>query len=109
MRLKWSSVPFLRTMHPQRIRPELNAGGALFSKIDFDAFHTARIAANAFLNSESEEYRNKAISLDRDSITPNEAARMFKEVTGEEMPSTWSLVGRLLKLVRSATRVRVVC
>lgn len=64
-----------------------------------------RIAADAFVNAESAEYRNKAISLAGDSISPNEAARIFKEVTGEEIPATWGLVARLLTLISTDLRL----
>lgn len=64
-----------------------------------------KIAAEAFLNADSEEYRNKAISLAGDEITPNEAARIFKEVTGKEIPSTWNFVGSLLKLASKDLRL----
>ncbi|TKA79182.1 hypothetical protein B0A55_03477 [Friedmanniomyces simplex] len=55
------------------------------------------IAADAFLNSDSEEYRNKGISLAGDELSPNEAARIFKEVTGQELPYTYPVVGRSLR------------
>ncbi|KAK5716264.1 hypothetical protein LTR17_016528 [Elasticomyces elasticus] len=55
------------------------------------------IAADAFLNADSEEYRNKAISLAGDELSPNDAARIFKEVTGQEIPYTYPMVGRLLR------------
>ncbi|KAK0940228.1 hypothetical protein LTR29_008126 [Friedmanniomyces endolithicus] len=55
------------------------------------------IAADAFLNAEKEEYRNKAISLAGDELSPNDAARVFKEVTGRELPYTYPVVGRALR------------
>lgn len=58
-----------------------------------------RVAAEAFLHAETEEYRNKAISLAADEISPNEAARVFKEVTGQEIPSTYSFVGSTLRFM----------
>ncbi|KAK0335968.1 hypothetical protein LTR91_022881 [Friedmanniomyces endolithicus] len=57
------------------------------------------IAADAFLHADSEEYRNKAISLAGDELSPNDAARIFKEVTGQELPYTYPVVGRLLRWV----------
>jgi len=58
-----------------------------------------RVAAEAFLNAESEEYCNQAISLAGDHISPLEAAEIFKEVTGKEIPSTFSFVGTSLRWV----------
>ncbi|KAK0366741.1 hypothetical protein LTR91_014285 [Friedmanniomyces endolithicus] len=57
------------------------------------------IAADAFLHADAEEYRNKAISLAGDELSPNDAARIFKEVTGQELPYTYPVVGRLLRWV----------
>lgn len=64
-----------------------------------------KIAADAFLNADSEEYRNKAISIAGDELSPNDAARIFKEVTGEEIPSTYGFVGGLLKLASKDMRL----
>ncbi|KAL8644321.1 MAG: hypothetical protein Q9210_007311 [Variospora velana] len=58
-----------------------------------------KVAAEAFHNAESDEYRNKAISLAGDEISPNEAASIFKEETGKEIPSTFALVGRGLRIM----------
>ncbi|KAI4283419.1 MAG: hypothetical protein L6R35_005183 [Caloplaca aegaea] len=58
-----------------------------------------KVAAEAFQNAESDEYRNKAISLAGDEISPNEAASIFKEETGKEIPSTFALVGRGLRIM----------
>jgi uncharacterized protein YbjT (DUF2867 family) len=55
------------------------------------------IAADAFLHADTEEYRNKAISLAGDELSPDEAAKIFKETTGQEIPWTYSIVGRLLR------------
>ena len=56
-----------------------------------------RIAAEAFMNADSDEFRNKAISLAGDELTPNQAAKVFKRVTGKEIPSTYWFVGVLIK------------
>lgn len=64
-----------------------------------------RVAADAFLNAETEEYRNKSIGLAGDDISPREAARIFKEVTGEEMPASWNITGWLLKLMVKELRL----
>ncbi|KAK3109644.1 hypothetical protein LTR53_016881 [Teratosphaeriaceae sp. CCFEE 6253] len=57
------------------------------------------VAADAFLNADSDEYRNTGISLAGDELSPNEAARIFKEVTGLELPASYLFVGRLLRWV----------
>ena len=57
-----------------------------------------KVAAQAFLNADSEEYRNKAISLAGDELSPAEAEVIFKKSTGQDLPSAFSFVGRLLKL-----------
>lgn len=56
-----------------------------------------KVAAEVFLDAGSDEYRNQSIALAGDEISPNEAADIFKKVTGREIPSTYSLVGRGLK------------
>ncbi|KAF2172757.1 hypothetical protein M409DRAFT_16722 [Zasmidium cellare ATCC 36951] len=56
-----------------------------------------KVAAEAFLNAESDEYKNKAVPLAGDDFTPREAAKVFKEVTGQELPTTFSFVGVVLK------------
>lgn len=48
-----------------------------------------KVAAEAFLNADDEVYRNKGIALAGDSLSPNDAARIFKEETGEDIPSTY--------------------
>lgn len=55
------------------------------------------IAAKAFLGAETEEYRNKAIGIAGDEISVREAGQAFKEWTGKELISTYSLVARGLK------------
>ncbi|KAK3082522.1 hypothetical protein LTR53_020285, partial [Teratosphaeriaceae sp. CCFEE 6253] len=54
------------------------------------------VAADAFLNADSDEYRNTGISLAGDELSPKEAARIFREVTGLELPASYLFVGRLL-------------
>ncbi|EMC96959.1 hypothetical protein BAUCODRAFT_138352 [Baudoinia panamericana UAMH 10762] len=58
-----------------------------------------RIGTEAFLNADSDEYCNKGISIAGDSLTPTEAAQIFKQVTGQEIPWTYSIVGRLIKWI----------
>lgn len=56
-----------------------------------------RVGAEAFLNASSANYRNKSISLAGDSISPNDAAKIFKESQGQEIISTYSIFGTLAK------------
>ena len=56
-----------------------------------------KIAAEAFLNADGEEYRNKAISLAGDELSPAQAATIFKETTEMEIPTTYSFVGSALR------------
>ncbi|KAL8955880.1 MAG: hypothetical protein Q9193_006419 [Seirophora villosa] len=58
-----------------------------------------KVAAEAFQDAGSDQYRNKAISLAGDEISPNEAASIFKEETGKDIPSTFALVGRALRIM----------
>ncbi|KAK4621871.1 hypothetical protein CLAFUW4_07128 [Fulvia fulva] len=58
-----------------------------------------KLAAEAFLNAESPEYRNRAISLAGDATSPDEAARVSREETGREMEGTYGVVARTLKWV----------
>ncbi|KAK4984646.1 hypothetical protein LTR66_008426 [Elasticomyces elasticus] len=55
------------------------------------------VAAEAFLNAESEEFRNKAISLAGDELAPVDANAIFKKQVGADMPTTYSFVGRLIR------------
>lgn len=56
-----------------------------------------KIAADAFLNAESAKYHNKSISLTADDLTPAEAAKDFKDVTGKDIPTTYPFVAVVLK------------
>lgn len=56
-----------------------------------------RIAAEAFINADTPEYKNKAFSIAGDELSPNEAANIFKETTGQEIPNTYPFVGSLLR------------
>lgn len=58
-----------------------------------------KIAADALINAESEEYRNKSLSIAGDEISPEEAGRIFKHEIGTGIPKTYVFVGRLLKIV----------
>ncbi|KAM0719195.1 hypothetical protein Q7P37_005100 [Cladosporium fusiforme] len=52
-----------------------------------------KVAAEAFLSHDSPEYRNAAVSLAGDELSVNDAARIFKEETGQTMPETYSWLG----------------
>lgn len=56
-----------------------------------------KIAAEAFINASSPDYKNKAINIAGDSITPSEMATTFKEVTGQEIPFTYSWVAVVVR------------
>lgn len=56
-----------------------------------------KVAAEAFLHATSDRYRNRCIGLAGDEISSEDAARIFQEVVGEEIPSTYPFVGRALK------------
>jgi len=56
-----------------------------------------RIAALAFLH--PEEYRNKAITLAGDELSPIEADAIFRQRFGKEIPATYGFVGGALKWV----------
>jgi hypothetical protein len=58
-----------------------------------------KVAAKAFLNASDERYRNKGISLAGDALTPNDAARIFKEETGQEIPSTYPWLAWIIRTV----------
>ncbi|KAF7189944.1 NmrA-like family domain-containing oxidoreductase phqG [Pseudocercospora fuligena] len=59
-----------------------------------------KIAAEAFLNAESPEYKNTSISLAGDEISVVEAEKVFREVTGgQQIPETYGFVARILKWV----------
>lgn len=56
-----------------------------------------RVAAEAFLQADKEDYKNKAISLAGDDLTPRQAGQVFKELTGQDIPYTYDIVGRGFK------------
>lgn len=56
-----------------------------------------KVAAQAFLNAGDDDYRNRAISLAGDEISPNQAAMIFQETTGQTIPSTFDFVGTGLR------------
>ncbi|GAB7329704.1 hypothetical protein MBLNU13_g01437t1 [Cladosporium sp. NU13] len=59
-----------------------------------------KVAAEALLNADDERYKNKAISLAGDAVSAKQAARIFKEVTGQSIPSTFGIFGSLLKFAK---------
>ncbi len=52
--------------------------------------------AEAFLKHGEQEYKRKAISLASDEVAFDELARVFKSVTGRDIPTTWEFVSRFL-------------
>lgn len=56
-------------------------------------------AGQAFLH--VDEYRNRALSLAGDELTQKNAAKIFKEIVGEEMEMTPCVVGKVLKFAMS--------
>jgi uncharacterized protein YbjT (DUF2867 family) len=56
-----------------------------------------KVAAETFLNASDDRYRNKGISLAGDSLSPNDAARIFKEETGQEVPSTYPVLAWIIR------------
>jgi len=63
-----------------------------------------KVAADAFLNASSDEYRNKSISLAGDSLTPTDAARIFKDETGLAIPATYAWLGWTIRTLVSDLR-----
>ncbi|KAK6442446.1 hypothetical protein LTR95_001318 [Oleoguttula sp. CCFEE 5521] len=55
------------------------------------------VAAEAFLKASEPEYKNKGISLAGDELTPNQAAEIFKKVTGEEIPATYGSIAAAIR------------
>lgn len=55
------------------------------------------VAAEAFLNASKPEYKNKGISLAGDELTPKDAARIFKGVTGQELAGASGLVAGTIR------------
>jgi uncharacterized protein YbjT (DUF2867 family) len=53
-------------------------------------------AAQAFLKAESEEYLNKSISLAGDELSFDEMKTIFEQKTGEQLPTTYLSVARIL-------------
>lgn len=56
-------------------------------------------AAQAFLNHDSERYRNKCISLAGDEMTFNQFKEIFESTTGEPLPTTYEYLAGLLNMV----------
>ncbi len=51
-------------------------------------------AAQAFINPTSREYANAALTLAGDSLTYTQAAQVFRETTGQVMPTTYDIMAR---------------
>ena len=56
-----------------------------------------KVGAEAILNFDTDEFRNTAISLAGDNLSPNQAAKIFEVTTGTPLPSTYSFVGKGLR------------
>jgi len=56
-----------------------------------------KVAAEVFLNAEA--WKGKAVSLAGDELNQREAAKIFKEEMGREMPETYGFVGSAIKVV----------
>ncbi|MCJ1324413.1 hypothetical protein MMC10_001075 [Thelotrema lepadinum] len=54
------------------------------------------LGANAFLQSDSPDYRNKAISVAGDELTYEQADKIFKEKTGQPIPSTYGFIASIM-------------
>jgi hypothetical protein len=55
------------------------------------------LAADVFKNQNA--YAGKAISFATDELTPREANDIFKTAVGTDMPTTYPVVGRLIKFI----------
>lgn len=53
-------------------------------------------AAEAFMNPEDSKYKNKAIGLAGDELNYEEGAKIFKEKTGYELPTSYWFVAKAL-------------
>ncbi|CAF9914353.1 MAG: hypothetical protein HETSPECPRED_001958 [Heterodermia speciosa] len=62
-------------------------------------------AAKAFEN--PSEYDGKAIGLAGDELTVDQTSEAFKDVTGEALTPTWSILGSALKLVSAELRAMI--
>jgi uncharacterized protein YbjT (DUF2867 family) len=56
-----------------------------------------KVAADAFLHADEQQYRNKALALAGDDISLADFERVFKEETGKVLPETFGVVGRGLR------------
>lgn len=56
-----------------------------------------KIAADAFLQSDGDTFRNKALSIAGDELSPREADAIFQRELGMRMPKTYDFLGRLVK------------
>ena len=51
-------------------------------------------AAQAFINPTSREYANAALTLAGDSLTYTQAGQVFRQKTGQVMPTTYNIMAR---------------
>ena len=62
-------------------------------------------AGQAFLQPESPEYKNKAISLAGDELTFGQLSQVFRERMGYEVPTTFEFVARFIKWMVSELNI----
>ena len=60
-----------------------------------DSADIGKVAANAFMDPESPDYKNKAISLAGDELSFEEANKIFKEKVGSDIPVTYGIFAML--------------
>ncbi|MCJ1440980.1 MAG: hypothetical protein MMC23_001466 [Stictis urceolatum] len=61
-----------------------------------DTTDIGRFAAAAFMEPESEAYKNKSLNLAGDKLTFTEANKIFEEKTGNPIPTTYGIFASLL-------------
>ena len=62
-------------------------------------------AGQAFLQPESSDYKNKAISLAGDELTFEQLSEVFKEKMGYELPTTYEFLARFIKWMISEMNI----
>ena len=68
------------------------------SKIQFvSTKDIGKVAAEAFLESDTEQYKNNAVHLAGDELSLGDFERIFKEETKRQLPETFGVVAKALK------------
>jgi uncharacterized protein YbjT (DUF2867 family) len=68
------------------------------NKVQFiSTMDIGKVAADAFMKYDSAEYRNQGISLAGDELDPQQMADVFKQHTGEEIPTTYPFIARIIR------------